>query len=268
MLSIGEFSKLSQVSIKTLRFYHEIGLINPVHIDRSSGYRYYSARQLADIRRILTFKDMGFSLDEIEQLLGQNLSPDRLREKLLIKRDEAHAKINEGEEQIRRIDLAMSQVTSTGAIPPSNITLKGISPQLVASLRGTIASYEDANDLFDELSQYVKRNAGTGTLGAVWHNCGKSAGPIDCEAVIFLRRRIAPGKRVTVSELPGATVATAICGGNADFTSSYVSANNWITGNNWRRSGPNREVYLKGGYSDAESGVMEIQFPVERTGPQ
>jgi DNA-binding transcriptional MerR regulator len=269
MLSIGEFSKLSQVSIKTLRFYHEIGLIKPLHVDRSSGYRYYSARQLTDIRRILAFKDMGFSLDEIELLLGEETAQDRLREKLLTKRDELHAKVNEGQQQIRRIDQAMNQITSTGGISPASITLKAISPQLVASLRGLVPIYEDATDLFDELARYVKRNGGAGTLGAVWHNCGSSGDQIDCEAVIFLKTRIAAGQRVTVYELPGATVATAIHEGDSDFAHSYFSANQWITGNNWRRSGPNREVYLKGGYSgDDGSGVMEIQFPVEPMSPQ
>jgi DNA-binding transcriptional MerR regulator len=264
MLSIGEFSKLSQVSIKTLRFYHEIGLLNPIHVDRSSGYRYYSASQLTHIRRILAFKEMGFSLDEIEQVLEKNTTHDRLRERLLTKRDELQANLNEGQEQIRRIDLAISQVTNNGRISTANITVKGVSRQLVASLRSLVPTYEDANALFDELGRYVKRKGGTGTLGAIWHNCGNSGGRIDCEAVVFLRRTVVADKRVTVYELPATRVAAAIHEGDANFTDSYVSANRWIASNNWRRSGPNREVYLKGGYSNDEAGVMEIQFPVER----
>ena len=57
MLKIGDFSKLSQVSIKALRLYDEMGLLKPISVDRSSGYRFYSASQLPRLNRIIAFKD-------------------------------------------------------------------------------------------------------------------------------------------------------------------------------------------------------------------
>ena len=65
MLKIGDFSSLSQVSIKTLRYYDERGLLSPVHVDPETGYRYYSASQLSQLHRILALKDFGFSLEQI-----------------------------------------------------------------------------------------------------------------------------------------------------------------------------------------------------------
>ena len=65
MLKIGEFSKFGQVSVKALRHYDELGLLAPARIDRFTGYRYYALDQLPRLNRILAFKDLGFSLDEM-----------------------------------------------------------------------------------------------------------------------------------------------------------------------------------------------------------
>ena len=62
MFKIGEFSKFSQVPVKTLRYYDQIGLFEPAKVDRFTGYRYYSASQLPRLHRILAMKDLGLSL--------------------------------------------------------------------------------------------------------------------------------------------------------------------------------------------------------------
>ena len=70
MLKIGDFSHLSHVSVRMLRHYDELGLLKPVQVDRFTGYRYYSIEQLPRLNRILALKDLGFSLDQITQLLA------------------------------------------------------------------------------------------------------------------------------------------------------------------------------------------------------
>jgi DNA-binding transcriptional MerR regulator len=70
VLKIGEFSTLTQVSIKTLRHYDELGLLKPVRIDPESGYRYYSASQLPRLHRILALKDLGFPLHRVAGISG------------------------------------------------------------------------------------------------------------------------------------------------------------------------------------------------------
>ena len=69
---IGEFSKLSQVTVKTLRHYEEIGLLTPLEVDEWTGYRYYDIKQLKQMTRIAYLKRLGFSLDEIATQLAQN----------------------------------------------------------------------------------------------------------------------------------------------------------------------------------------------------
>jgi DNA-binding transcriptional MerR regulator len=71
MLTIGEFSQTVQLSIKTLRYYHEIGLLFPEHIDETSGYRYYDHESFIRASAIITLKQMGFTLSEIKDVFTQ-----------------------------------------------------------------------------------------------------------------------------------------------------------------------------------------------------
>jgi len=79
MFRIGEFSKLSQVTVKALRYYDEIGLLKPAKVDPFTGYRYYSADQLPRLNRILALKDLGLSLAQISRLLDGDLPPAQIR---------------------------------------------------------------------------------------------------------------------------------------------------------------------------------------------
>src|SRR5690348_9109071 len=62
VFKISDFSRLSQVSMRTLRYYDEIGLLKPGQVDCATGYRYYSIDQLPRLNRILALKDLGFEL--------------------------------------------------------------------------------------------------------------------------------------------------------------------------------------------------------------
>lgn len=79
MFAIGEFARLAQVTVKTLRYYDEAGLLKPAHVDRDSGYRYYKASQLPRLNRILVLKELGFSLDQIATLLDEGVNEFELQ---------------------------------------------------------------------------------------------------------------------------------------------------------------------------------------------
>lgn len=88
MLSIGNFSKISNVTTKTLRYYDEICLIKPAYINCENGYRYYDVSQLETILLINRLKDYGFSLEEIAEVLAHR-HDDTLLFSLLRKKQEA-----------------------------------------------------------------------------------------------------------------------------------------------------------------------------------
>ncbi|MBI5828307.1 MAG: MerR family transcriptional regulator, partial [Chloroflexi bacterium] len=82
MFRIGDFSKLGQVTARTLRLYDELSMLRPTQIDQFTDYRYYTIEQLPRLNRILALKDLGFSLEEIADLLNGKVKEDRLYEML------------------------------------------------------------------------------------------------------------------------------------------------------------------------------------------
>src|SRR4051812_17186499 len=93
MFGIGTVANLAQVSVRTLRFYHETGLLRPWWIDPDSGYRWYSADQIHRLHRILALRDLGVPLADIAVLLEEDLSADHLRGILLLQRAQAHDRV-------------------------------------------------------------------------------------------------------------------------------------------------------------------------------
>ena len=79
MIKIGSFSRLAHVSVKTLHHYGHLGLLEPAHVDRYTGFRYYRLDQFSRLNCILALKDLGFSLEQIAQLLVENLSIPEMR---------------------------------------------------------------------------------------------------------------------------------------------------------------------------------------------
>jgi DNA-binding transcriptional MerR regulator len=69
MFSIGEFSKIAKISVKTLRYYDEIGLLAPARVDDFNRYRYYDAEQLAVLQKIIVLKNAGLSIRDIKAIL-------------------------------------------------------------------------------------------------------------------------------------------------------------------------------------------------------
>jgi DNA-binding transcriptional MerR regulator len=264
MLKIGDFSKLSQVSVKTLRFYDEIGLLKPTYVDRFTGYRYYGANLLSRLNRILIFKELGFALDEITLLLREDLSPGEVREALQGKGAELSYKIAQEQARLAQIETWLRQIEQEGHVPNYEIKLKQIPPQLVASVRDQLDSYEQAAELFAELTGHLKKHNAAGRCGAVWHACAGQAKAIDCETIVFLNHAVPESARVKVYELPATIAACAIHQGSDEtVTQAYITLRTWIQSHDYTIAGPNRELYWQGGITqDTEFGLTEIQYPL------
>ena len=264
MFRIGDFSKLTRVSVKALRFYDEVGLLKPTYVDRDTGYRYYSATLLPRLNRILVFKELGFSLGEIGHLLEGDLPVDRVRESLQNRRAELARRIEREQAQLAEVDAWLAQIEQAGRAPEYEVTVKQVAPRLVASVRDTLSSYADADDLFDELRSDFKQRGAPLDRGAIWHTCAGRRRTIDCEAILFLRDPQPPAGRAQVYELSGSAVACVIHQGSDETCEqAYVAARSWIESRGYAIAGPSREVYWQGDVAqDGDSGVTEIQYPI------
>jgi effector-binding domain-containing protein len=271
MIRIGDFSRLSRVSIKTLRYYDEMGLFKPIEVDRFTGYRYYSASQLPRLNRILALKDLGLSLEQIVQVLDEGVSSDQLRGMLRLKRAELQQNIAEEQARLARVEARLNAIELEDTMPDYDVVIKDVEPQLVAGVRDTLASYPGVSHLFPEVYHYLARHGAISAdmIGvAIWHDDEFKSSDIDGEAVFFLKQAVPEGDRVKVYELPGATMASVVHKGAFNrFNQAYEAVLKWIEANGYKIVGPNREVYLyctQPVRQDDESYVTEIQFPVEK----
>lgn len=273
MFKIGDFSKLSRVSIKALRHYDELGLLKPVEVDRFTGYRYYSAAQLPRLNRILVLKDLGFSLDQIAGLLNENVPPAQLRGMLRLKQAELAQRVRADQWRLEQVAARLQYIEAEGTMPDYEVVIKSVKPQLITGVRDTIPNWEQVtptfNRLFDEAFAYVEQHGGkpAGYAFDMWLDPEMPETNMNVEAAIPLQSRIPGNERVKVYELPGAeTVASVIHHGPfAGLSQAYSALTQWIEANGYRIAGPNREIYLqyeRNGNQD--DYVTEIQFPVEK----
>jgi DNA-binding transcriptional MerR regulator len=258
MYKIGDFSKLSQIPVKTLRYYDEIGLLRPGRIKHSSGYRCYRAEHFERLNRILVLKDLGFSLPEIRGLLAERVPPQQIREILRRKRDEMERHVYQESARLARAEARLDLLERGGTTTVHDVAVRTTGAWLVASVRDTIRTHEECERLFEELDRHTNGHRGRCQRGAVWHDCN---GAIDCEAFELLPDPIERKGRLQVHEMPPCRVASLIYRGDKDYMSAYHAIRSWIAASGIVIAGPKREIYLDNDNEDGES-VTEIQFPV------
>lgn len=124
MLKIGEFSRLSQVTVKTLHHYDELGLIRPAHIDPATNYRFYTVEQLPRIHRIMALKEMGLSLEQIGLMLEKELPTEQIRGMLHLKQAEIHQEMREAQRQLAMVEFRLRMIEAEVNFPELDVVMK------------------------------------------------------------------------------------------------------------------------------------------------
>jgi len=133
-LKIGEFSRLSQVTVKTLHHYDDLGLLSPAQIDPSTGYRYYQLDQLPRIHRIIALKELGLSLEQIGLLLDEDLSSDRIRGMLRLKKAEIEQQVRETQQKLAMIEFRLHMIDAETNFPVLDVVIKRLEKMRFLSL--------------------------------------------------------------------------------------------------------------------------------------
>ncbi len=273
MLRIGEFSRLSLVSVKALRYYDERGLLKPARVDPSTGYRFYSASQLTRLNRILALKDMGLELSQIAFLLDQEPTPDQIRGMLRLKQVELRRQLTEGQAQLARIEGWLQAFEQEAVMPAYDVVLKKVAPLRVAQAREIAPQMEQPElgmtlgRLFAEVTQTITQQGamiqGPGTT--LFYDFDYREEDVDVGACLAFSGEVRDSERVKVIELPAVeTMATVIHHGSfTTMRQAYLALLGWIEANGYQVSGPARELNLEFELGGDESAfVTEIQFPV------
>jgi DNA-binding transcriptional MerR regulator len=268
MFKISEFSQLGQVSVKTLRYYDQFGLLKPAHIDPYTGYRHYMAGQLLRLNRILAFKELGFTLEQIAQLLSEQIPSEQIRGMFRLKQAEIHALIASEQARLTHIEGRLRQIErEQAALPQYDVVLKSAEAQLVASIR-TKTAPALIPILFEEMQQYLKRygvaSATAQPYLVLWHGCEQCEDATDIEVACPITHSIPASKRIQIHTLPAIpTMASmmhccqpnSVCVVSSDLA-DWLEVNNYVMVANR----PRRELYL----ALEEDGlyIAEVQIPV------
>lgn len=276
MFRIGEFSIIAQVSGRLLRYYDEIGLLVPEYTDPQSGYRYYSAKQLPRLNRILASKELGFSLEQIARLLDQNISADEIRGMLTLRKAQIERSMNEETERLRVVESRLEQIEAHGQIREPDVVLKSVAAQPFLSIREVFPGMDAVRSLVQKIYATVPTVLSPSSLGhiaVVVHSPMFEPEAYDLEIGYLLTGKAPESVRLfedrvlTQRELPAIeTMATVIHVGPINQTHrEYGALGNWLERNDWQIIGGVREIMMQLPIQSKDSeAVVELQLPVRK----
>jgi len=276
MYQIGEFSKIAQVSGRQLRHYDQLGLLTPEYTDPDSGYRYYSARQLPRLNRILALKEMGMSLEQIGRMLDDEISPDELRGMLMMKKAQIEQMLHEELARMRYIESRIEQINAEGNMENYDIVLKSVPAKKFLAVREICPQLSAGRQLALEMHRLLPSKVGKRAMGhftAVLYSEIFTDVDIDLEFGFQLEDdvdddlviELPDGASMTVTDLPAEEhMLTVTRLGNPQLGhGSYAAIGMWAEANGYEFAGNVREVFINFVQTDRiEETVTEIQYPV------
>ena len=276
LLKIGEFSRLSQVTVKTLHHYDDISLLKPSHIDRFTSYRYYTVDQLPRIHSIMALKELGLSLEEITQLLHDDMPPDQIRGMYRLKLAEAQQRVREEQARMAQIEFRLRQIELEGTLETLDIVIKRIEPFFALTLR--------RSDLTREkrvvIGKTIEREYKAGNIQ--WNGASpveilheeefhgdysesEIAMPVDASHTPTVS--LGEVGTLTLREIPAIeSAATFMHEGDYDtLPEKYLLLQRWAVENHYKLSGVWRFVYHRGPmhHVDPSEYLTELQLPLE-----
>lgn len=273
MLKIRDFARLAEVSMTTLRYYDEIGLLKPIHVDPESGYRYYTMDQLPHLHRILAFKELGLGLTQIAEILDEGISPEALQGMLRLRQAQVQQQIQAEQEQLTRIEARLRSLEQGSSLPTYEVVLKAVRPITGVSLRLTAADLAYQAHWADAIDAMLRRYEVTPVDHLLVLHPESEDGyiPDSVEIVAPVNWRDAQTLIthsegwLTRCELPAfPRVASALHHGHpAQVFSAYQALGTWIENNGYTIVGPRRKIRLRR-EDNLDDALTEIQFPVER----
>jgi len=270
MLRIGDFSKLTRVSIRMLRHYDEIGLLKPDSIDRDTGYRYYSAAQLQVANRITALKEMGFSLAAISEIMSRYHDAYQLKKYLQIKLAEVREQAEQTHDRLRLLENTIYRLGKDDSVMKYNVTRKIIPERYVASLRMIIPSYQDEHILWEQMFREAGgalRMANPGYSLAVFHDEGYKESDVDVEIQVAVQGQAENIGNVIYKTVGPIEVASAVYKGSYDqITEVNEAVAAWVADNGYDYDGPMFCVYhvSPGHDPNPDNWVTEICYPVAK----
>lgn len=268
MFKIGEFSKINKITVKALRLYDEIGLLKPKNVDEFSGYRFYETDQLPLVQKIISLKQMGFSLAEIAEILNNSAN---ILAKMEKKFEETKRQTEINEERMKQIEHYI-QILKKEDKMSYDIVIKELPEVNVASMRKVIANYDEFNTIYPLMGELMRKQnlecINPGYCFTLYHNDEYREKDIDveiCESVVK------PGKDEggmvfkKFEKVPEAA-CTFHKGPYTSIGQAYGAIMQWVENNGYEIAGNIRESYVDGCWNkdDPNEWLTEVQAPIRK----
>ena len=274
MFSIGEFARLTAVSVRALRYYDEIGLLRPAKVDPGTGYRGYTAEQLGQLNRIVALKELGLSLAQTRQLLD-GITLEELQGMLMLRRAQLEHELEEHQNKLLGVEARLRYIAREGAMPADDIVVKKIPAMGVVAIAGRAPAFGPENivpvvnrsqELFDQLGiRELVKEAGPRVI-FYEHDHGQ-------DITVYLALPVAeppaelpePARYLVLPEIEA---AVAVRSGPAAgiFPVVYHDLVRWADEHGYDVSLPGREVWVHEVHdiADVSQQVFEVQVPFRR----
>ena len=270
MLKIGEFSKLSRVSVRMLRYYDAIGLLKPAETGRFTDYRYYSEAQLPVVCRITALRDMGFPLAEVRALLPVYGDPEALDARLARRQRELEAQREAVCQQLRLLDSARRRLRKEESMN-YNVTIRTLPERYAATCRMIIPRYEDEAQVWRVLCQETDRlpliPSDPCYCCVAFLDGEFKERDVTVEAQKTVKGRYADTEHVKFRTLPAVTYAGCTFQGGYEQISDVTAAlTAWIEANGYAYDGPMFDIYHVSPHEtdDPAQFVTEVCYPVRK----
>ncbi len=271
MLKIGDFSKLTRISIRMLRHYESMGLLKPVKVDPFTGYRYYAASQLADANRITALRSMGFKLAETADILSRYGD----REALAVFLEDKYKEVLEQRQEMNRrlmlIETTIERIRKDGNSMNYNVTVKSFDERYAASVRQIIPSYWDEGRLWSILKSEAEGSniqfASPFIAYGVYYDEGFKETDVDVEIQANVKGNYNDTEHIKFKTIPAVEAAATIFkGGYENITEAYEALANWIEDNGYSICGNMFNIYYvsPGMTNDPSEYVTEVCCPVKK----
>ncbi len=267
MFRIGDFSRLSKTTIKTLRYYDEEGLLKPQRVDVITNYRYYTTEQLVQLHGIQSLRQAGLSVTEIKAIrAGSSAAEILLRRKAELETDLAHT-----QHQLSCIEFILSGRDTESAMTYSAI-IKEIPEYMVFSKKACIPTYETCMELIPAIGKAVA--AANPDLKCVTPDyCFRidldreyRDHDINIEYCQAVEEKGVDVDDIIFKTIPAVTVVSVMHkGAYENLGQAYAFVFRWIEENGYETTGePPRESYIDGIWNkpDVKDWLTEIQVPV------
>jgi DNA-binding transcriptional MerR regulator len=271
MYSIGEFSTISGIPVRTLRFYHEKGVLVPAAVDVETGYRSYDERNLAVAQVIVALRGLDFGLDDICKILAGAADDADILAHLEQQRVSIADRMQQDRNKLRQIDDIIQQQReareSGMATANDEIQERDIELVRVAGIRMT-GYYSDCGKGFATLGKRLGRYIAGKPL-CLFYDGEYREGDANFEPCMPVRN-VVVNDNISVRELPAVRCATLIHRGPyEELRHSYAKLMKYVKQCGYTISLPTREVYLKGPgmifRGNPKKYVTEIQLPIEKS---